>query len=120
MSGEHNSVLLGSLGFLCQTNVYLSLSELRQRQVAQHSTSGPRLQSEVTPVYPGMTPMRPQHGSNIRPGVTPGYPGMTPMRPQQGSNIRSGMTPYGPRGAAQGMQPRNIMNVPQVNGKVPS
>ncbi|XP_060557763.1 endoplasmic reticulum junction formation protein lunapark-B-like [Ruditapes philippinarum] len=71
-------------------------TELRQRQFAQRTSPG----------------------SQPRPGVTPGYPGMTPMRPQQGpgSNIRPGMTPYGPRGSAQGIQPRNLMNSPQING----
>ncbi|XP_045207608.2 endoplasmic reticulum junction formation protein lunapark-B-like [Mercenaria mercenaria] len=72
-------------------------TELRQRQFAQRTSPG----------------------SQLRPGVTPGYPGMTPMRPQQGSNIRPGMTPFGPRGSAQGMQPRNIMNTPHVNGGTP-
>ena len=54
-------------------------------------------------------------GSQLRPGMTPGPPGMTPVRP--GSGIRPGMTPYGPRSAAPGMQPRNIMASGARNGK---
>lgn len=65
-------------------------TELRQRTVQQRSPPG----------------------SQIRPGMTP----RLPTQPVQSGSVRPGMTPYGPRAGVQGMQPRNLMVTPQVNG----
>ena len=50
--------------------------------------------------------------SQVRPGMTP----RLPAQPQQQGPVRPGVTPYGPRAGAQGIQPRNLMVTPQING----
>ena len=84
---------------IVERNFSLFITELRQRQVG------------------GRTPTP---GSQVRPPFSSGQLGSNPVRPQmrprlQGP-VRPGMTPYGPRGPAQGMQPRNLMANPQTNG----
>lgn len=65
-------------------------TELRQRSVQQRSPPS----------------------SQVRPGMTP----RLPAQPQQQGPVRPGVTPYGPRAGAQGIQPRNLMVTPQING----